>query len=231
LDLLAKPYPEQDTAVVLATNMLSVGIDIPRLGLMVVNGQPKGMSEYIQATSRVGRNDVPGLIITCYNAGRPRDRSHYEAFRTWHQTLYRDVEATSVTPFAPRARDRALHAPIVALIRQRVVGMLRSPDLASAAKQEVEAILDQFVARVRNVTSQEDAEDTLREIRQFLNNWEGRSDLADYWDDWHDDRSLLISAERAATIRAVRGAFTGKARPTPNSLRDVEPSVTVRMSD
>ena len=231
LDLLAKPYPNQDTAVVLATNMLSVGIDIPRLGLMVVNGQPKGMSEYIQATSRVGRNDVPGLIFTCYNAGRPRDRSHYEAFRTWHQTLYRDVEATSVTPFAPRARDRALHAPVVALIRHRVASMTASTDLANADKQRVEGLIDQLVTRIRSVTSQEDAEDALREIRQFLNNWEARTDLTAYWDDWHDDTSLLISAERAATIRAVRGAFTGKARPTPNSLRDVEPSVTVRMSD
>lgn len=231
LDLLAKPYPNQETAVVLATNMLSVGIDIPRLGLMVVNGQPKGMSEYIQATSRVGRNEVPGLIVSCYNAGRPRDRSHYEAFRTWHQTLYRDVEATSVTPFAPRARDRALHAPIVALIRQRVPGMMTSPDLAGADKQKVEALLDQLVARIRNITSQEDTEDALRELRQFLTNWAGRGDLKEYWNDWHDDTSLLISAERAATIRAVRGAFTGKARPTPNSLRDVEPSVTVRMSE
>lgn len=101
--------------VVLASNMISVGVDISRLGLMVVNGQPKGIAEYIQATSRVGRGKVPGLVVSVYNANKARDRSHYETFLTWHQSLYREVEATSVTSLAPRARDRALHAPLVAL--------------------------------------------------------------------------------------------------------------------
>jgi hypothetical protein len=111
--------------VVLATNMLSVGVDIPRLGLMLVNGQPKGMAEYIQATSRVGRSQVPGLIVAVLNNAKARDRSHYESFLTWHSTLYRDVEPTSVTPFASRARDRALHAVLVALVRHLVPGMPR----------------------------------------------------------------------------------------------------------
>src|SRR5262249_16434567 len=96
---LEENYPQQDVSVVLATNMIPVGVDIPRLGLMVVNGQPKSMAEYIQATSRVGRGLIPGLIVTVYNAGRARDRAHYESFRTWHQALYREVEAASVTPF------------------------------------------------------------------------------------------------------------------------------------
>lgn len=108
---------------VLASNMISVGVDVGRLGVMVVAGQPKTNAEYIQATSRVGR-DNPGLVVTVYNATRSRDRSHYEQFLKYHSALYRYVEATSLTPFADRARDRGLHALYVSLCRYLVPGLL-----------------------------------------------------------------------------------------------------------
>lgn len=104
--------------VVLATNMISVGVDIERLGLMLVAGQPKNSSEYIQATSRVGRsNDGPGLVCTVYNWARPRDLSHYERFEHYHETFYKHVEALSVTPFSARALDRGLSGVMAALMR------------------------------------------------------------------------------------------------------------------
>jgi hypothetical protein len=105
-----------DTA--LATNMISVGLDISRLGLMEMLGQPKTTAEYIQASSRVGRDDQrPGLVVVLLNPNRPRDRSHYERFSFWHSVFYRDVEATSVTPWSSRALQRGLPAITVALAR------------------------------------------------------------------------------------------------------------------
>ena len=102
--------------VVLATNMISVGVDVDRLGLMAVAGQPKSTAEYIQATSRVGRQ-FPGLVVTVFNWARPRDLSHYERFEHYHATFYKQVEALSVTPFAVGALDRGLSGVLVALVR------------------------------------------------------------------------------------------------------------------
>jgi hypothetical protein len=116
---LALPFSaDGHVDVALASNMISVGLDITRLGLMVVLGQPKMTAEYIQATSRVGRDDAkPGLVLTLLNIHKPRDRSHYERFETYHASFYRAVEATSVTPFSPRAIDRGLPAVTVSLAR------------------------------------------------------------------------------------------------------------------
>jgi ATP-dependent helicase YprA (DUF1998 family) len=109
---------DETVDVALATNMISVGLDILRLGLMLVQGQPKTAAEYIQATSRVGRDpERPGLVVTVLNLHKPRDRAHYEQFGQYHRTFYRAVEATSVTPWAARALDRALAAVVIAIAR------------------------------------------------------------------------------------------------------------------
>jgi len=121
--------------VALATNMISVGLDIPRLGLMLVQGQPKTAAEYIQATSRVGRAPAkPGLVVTVLNVHKPRDRMHYEQFGQYHRTFYRVVEATSVTPWAARALDRALAAVVVAIARHLDPAL--TPELAARALKD-----------------------------------------------------------------------------------------------
>jgi Helicase conserved C-terminal domain len=106
--------------IFLASNIIEVGIDIDRLSLMAVVGQPKTTSQYIQVTGRIGRRwwERPGLVAAIYSASKPRDRSHFEKFRTYHERLYAQVEPTSVTPFSPPVLDRALHAVLVAYVRQ-----------------------------------------------------------------------------------------------------------------
>ena len=116
---LASAFHEESSVdCAIATNMISVGLDIQRLGLMVVVGQPKTHAEYIQATSRVGRDaERPGLVVTLLNVHRPRDRSHYEGFRHYHETFYRSVEVPSVTPFSARALERGFAGALVGLAR------------------------------------------------------------------------------------------------------------------
>ncbi|MFG2016834.1 helicase-related protein [Actinomadura geliboluensis] len=136
------PGQERQDAVdiCLASNIIEVGVDIDRLGLMTIVGQPKTTAQYIQVSGRVGRRaDVsPGLVITIYGAAKPRDRSHYERFRTYHQQLYAQVEPTSVTPFATPVLRRALHAAAVAYVRQ--VSPLDLPPYPFPAAEFYEAI-------------------------------------------------------------------------------------------
>ena len=129
--------------------MISVGLDVVRLGLMLVSGQPKTAGEYIQATSRVGRDsDRPGFVVALLNMHKPRDRSHYERFAYWHAASYRAVEATSVTPFAPRALDRGLAAVLVAMAR--LADGALTPNSAAAAADQMRRQIDWVADAVRD---------------------------------------------------------------------------------
>ena len=212
---------------VLASNMISVGVDVTRLGVMVVNGQPKTIAEYIQATSRVGRGKVPGLVVAICNANKPRDRSRFETFQNWHRSLYRDVEATGVTPFAERARERALHAAFVICARHLIPALRQQPSDAPQVRPELEAILDRIVSRAKSV-EQSPAETIAAEgeLRTFLELWISRPDLTEYWDQFRN--SLLTSAEEAEANPRARGLLP---RPTPNSLRSVEASTAFSLRE
>lgn len=169
---LEDEYPSKEADdVVLATNMISVGLDIDRLGLMAVMGQPQSSAEYIQATSRVGRKH-PGLVVTILNSARSRDRSHYESFLPFHQSLYRAVEATSATPFAARARDRGLHGVLVALARL-LIDELAPDGAAHLADDNYDALTElvKIIAQRVSNTAEEEIDATIDEVDELLEVW------------------------------------------------------------
>ncbi len=239
---LEQVFNEKDHVdVAIATNMISVGLDITRLGLMVCMGQPKTSSEYIQATSRVGRDDNrPGLVLTILNIHRPRDRSHYERFAAFHESFYRSVEATSVTPFSPRALDRGLAGTLIALARQGHLPMtpprgateiLRElPRLDFAVKQ-----LSQRAFDTHHDTSSDDAKQLRLKVEARC------KDLLDEWSaiakELHDmGGALQYQTEAGSAQRLLYEFLNPELKNLPprhkkfranRSMRDVEPSVNL----
>ncbi|MFF2542488.1 DNA helicase [Kitasatospora sp. NPDC058063] len=210
--------------VPLATNIISVGVDFDRLGLMAVTGQPQTTAEYIQATSRVGRAH-PGLVVTLFNAARSRDLSHYENFVSYHSALYRQVESTSVTPFAARARDKALHAVFVGLLRLTHPEIRDNSDAKDVAAftRQFDSVREQLVRRIRRLTPSE-ADHADNEIRAFVDHWHK---LVETNDDLLYEAPFEFTANPRrrpdrALLRTHEDHDLTKARPTLWSLRDVD---------
>lgn len=157
--------------VLLSTNMISVGVDIQRFGLMVVTGQPKTSAEYIQATSRVGRQ-TPGLICTLYNWSRPRDLSHYERFVTYHSMMYRHVEASSVTPYSPRARDKAMHGIFISLLRLLDARLSGNEGAQNFNRDDplVQEICNFLLERVRK-NDEDEYDDARAQLQALIDGW------------------------------------------------------------
>lgn len=207
---------------VASTNMISVGVDVPRLGLMLVVGQPKTSAEYVQATSRVGRN-TPGLVFTLYSPSKPRDRSHYESFVPYHSALYRFVEPTSVTPFSIPARTRALHAGLVVLARH-ARGWADNSDAAGfdANDPQWAALIGAFLSRVDSA-DQDERFNVERHLKQMEDFWSG---LIDQAGEQGGLRYRSVGKGRFGLLRKYQEA--GPGWPTLDSMRSVD--VEVRMS-
>jgi hypothetical protein len=219
LEKLTINYPDKECLdAAIATNMIAVGMDVDRLGLMAVMGQPKQSSEYIQATSRIGRK-YPGLVVTIYNPYRPRDLSHYENFKGFHSHMYRYVEGTTATPYSARARDRVLHALLVALLRLKNEelaineGASRINDVEDAIIQESKDIILQRVS----VVASKAKDDTMREMEIFIDEWKYLS---------AGDKNLYYYIKNTENYNRLLNYYneycTPKEKPTLNSMREVE---------
>ena len=235
------PKEKESVDIALATNMISVGLDITRLGLMVVYGQPKTSSEYIQASSRVGRDHTkPGLVVTILNLNRPRDRSHYERFGVYHESFYRNVEATSVTPFSPRAMDRGLAATVVALARHGLAQMTppKGATQILAKRQELTWISSLMAERAEEHNKDRSA----LERQQLKDNVFKRcQDLLDEWEQiaeqYRQNGTTLQYQSEVGSARRLLYQFLDpeldevsprfrKFRAN-RSMRDVEPEVNL----
>lgn len=205
--------------VCLASNIIEVGIDIERLSLMAVVGQPKTTSQYIQVTGRVGRLwwQRPGLIVTIYSPNKPRDRSHYEQFRSYHERLYSQVEPTSVTPMALPALDRALHAVMVGFVRQRATEDCKPYPVPSEQLAHIRAVL---VERAEALTHVE-GESVVRNLQTMFDQREQE------WTKWK--RTIWADRSRGEDAPLVYEAgqfvppgWRGLSWPTPLSMRNVD---------
>ena len=216
--------------VVLATNMLSVGVDVSRLGLMVVNGQPKGTAEYIQATSRVGRS-LPGLVCTVLTWARPRDLSHYESFEHYHATFYKHVEAQSVTPFSPRAMDRGLTGAMLSVLRLENDPFnpnTGAGELDRTDREEVVHATDVLVDRAWSISEQSVIRDLASAaLKQRVDEWAnevGRGGRILAYEKKGKNKDKTVALLHRPGIRNWDN-FT-----VPMSMREVEPGVRLVMN-
>jgi hypothetical protein len=213
--------------VLLATSMLQVGVDVQRLGLMVVTGQPKNTAEYIQATSRVGRSaERPGLVVTIYQWSRPRDLAHYESFGYDHATFGLKVEGLTTTPFSDRALDRGLTGVLVTAMRHAGIGSLpngaaHTVPLSGAGVSALIGDIEQRAARVTH--DQARASQVGSELRHRLDRWYGRR---------QELRTGVLGYEEGADIagllrRPDEGGWDLWSAPL--SLREVEAEIILQL--
>lgn len=224
--LAVRGYPDAAGSAIGAiatTNIMSVGIDVTRLGIMLVNGQPKTTAEYIQATSRVGRGEVPGLVVALYRSSKARDRSMFESFRSYHESFYRFVEPSSLTPWSLQARLRSLRAAFVMLMRHG--GGLASNEAAhyfSATSPAASHAIEKLLQHVRSADESE-LEAARRELLDAANEWQEMRERSTR----SGKRLRFVSSDE--DDRLLRG-FTdsGPGWPAMNSMRSVDRSVGIR---
>lgn len=211
----------------LVTNMVSVGLDVGRLALMVVNGQPLTTAEYIQASSRVGRSEIPGIVCANYYRDQARSLSHYENFRPYHESFYRFVEPTSVTPFTWQARRRALHAALVIAVRHSCPSLLGNDQAGKFCRDDdmIRKVVDGLKRRCARA-DQRRAGKVRDHIDLLVDEWHSRAEYGHK----EDMQFKYNSSDRAHDqLLYSHGDKNEGLWLTPQSMRNIENSGLLKL--
>ena len=216
--------------VALATNMISVGLDVSRLALMIINGQPLTTAEYIQASSRVGRDNTPGVVFVNYYKTQARSLSHYENFRAYHDSFYRFVEPSSLTPFTYQVCSRALHASLIIALRYSGIGLLENNKAGTLDPDsgDVKNIISKFKGRIKRAIKQNnkatsEEKDKINQINDHIDS------LIESWSNEikvNEKNTLVYNSKDRGTNNLICnfGEEDGNSIPwaTLQSMRNVE---------
>jgi len=208
--------------LVLATNMISVGLDVGRLGVMIMNGMPPNTAEYIQASSRVARKNE-GLVVTLYDPFNSRDLSYFEDFVQFHKTFYKQVEPLSVTPFAENALDKMLFTLILAYFRHTTPHTANNAATALIDDNVKNELKNNLVQLFQNHQfAQNDIQLITEKIDDILRDWkykiDAQKDLKYFWKD-HPKESLIVPMQEKKNDDDTLTAM--------QSMRSVEPSAEI----
>jgi len=214
--------------LVLATNMISVGLDVDRLNVMLMNGMPPNTAEYIQASGRVARKDQ-GVVFTLFDPNNTRDLSYFEGFIPFHKTFYKQVEPLSVTPFAENALDKMLFTLIVTYFRHKM-GFYKNKDA-----DKLKTVKTEFVSNISDLLNNhpfiesEDKDVLSHKIFSLIQDWEFKidataTDCLYYYggrSETEKKKNLLIPIQDKKSEHDIRVAM--------QSMRSVEPSAIINI--
>ncbi len=240
--------------LILATNMISVGLDVERFNTIIMNSMPRNIAEYIQASSRVARNDL-GLVVTLHNPFRARDLSHFERFREFHEKLYYYVEPISITPFSKKSVAKYFPLYLATMIRHTYDNLANATDAAKIDGNLRDNIIHElgqyFDNRLTRTQQLEDGlSDLLTEelekfIRVFLSNaldgWQSLADGQNFdgyelrysGSDFLNSNSRSVKKHRNLflALDAYQDSESENMWPVPMSLRNVESEAVIHINE
>lgn len=237
---------------VVATNMISVGIDVSRFNTIIMNSMPRNTAEYIQASSRVARNDY-GLVLTVHHPFRARDISHYEKFIEFHEKMYSYVEPISITPFTKKAIERYLGLYLATMIRHtrdEFTNRKSAKDIANLSNDDIKEFindlmsyfelkkskLDSFDSLIQNLLKEENVNQMKEWLTEALYEWKNREDELDNRTDLVFSRATNRANQQRrqeqlyVDIDAYEGTIHSKKWQVPMSLRVIEPEAAIKIN-